>query len=341
MDDRTAWQAAGIYDPATPDAETRAALLAYLTQLGATLDDMVEADRLGRLPGLAGNLTRRSDAEVFTPRQLAAEGAVSLEQFGRVWRAAGLVEVGADEAVLTAADRETLLAFTAGAEVFGEDALLQFTRTVGAAVATIADAANATVGLTVEVDFASGTVNELELAQSIAIGARSLVDQVPTVITSLFRHHVEAAIRRYLAAGIGDTAVMAVGFLDVVDSTRLTHEIGAAAIGAAMSDFEQRATEIVSSHDGRLVKTIGDEVMYVATTPEAACRIAFELMDFADGHPVIGSLRGSVAWGPLARGFGDFYGPVVTRVTSIGTRMLRGAPEPVELFRVERPSVPV
>jgi adenylate cyclase len=231
-------------------------------------------------------------------------------------------------------------------------------------LATIADAALAIFGITVEPEFAAGERDELEFTKVAEAASAMLVNQVPLVIAGLFRHHVEAAIDRYQAMGVGERAVLAVGFLDVVGSTQLTWDVGAAAVGSALSEFERRAAEEIATRGGRLVKTIGDEVMFVATTADDAATIALELARFADSHPILTALRGSAAWGEAVRGFGDFYGPVVNlaarmvkeatpgavvvdaefatalspsvaRTVALGDRLLRGFEEAVPLFALE------
>jgi adenylate cyclase len=354
----------GLYDPSAPDADTRLALLRYLVDRGATGDELVEAGREHRLPALSSVLVRRQRAPRITPRQLAAMGVMPLETFDAVWRAAGLPAIDPDAPVLFDADGEVFAAFDAGAAVFGEDVTLQFTRVVGAALATIADAALAIFGITVEPEFAAGERDELDFTKVAEAASAMLVNQVPLVIAGLFRHHVEAAIDRYQAMGEGERAVLAVGFLDVVGSTNLTWDVGAAAVGSALSQFERRAAEEIATHGGRLVKTIGDEVMFVATSADDAALIALELARFADAHPILTSVRGAVAWGEAVRGFGDFYGPVVNlaarmvkaaepgavvvdvgfaaalsgsvaRTVPLGERALRGFDEPVPLFALQ------
>jgi class 3 adenylate cyclase len=354
----------GLYDPSTAGAETRLALLEYLVDRGATEPELVIASQEDRLPGLAIEMMRRQFAPRVTPRELAASDAVDLGTFDRVWRAAGLPAVDADERVLFDWDREVFGAFVAGAAVFGEEATLQFTRVVGAALASIADAALAIFGVTLEPTLETGELDELEYTKAAEGATAMLVNEVPAVIAGLFRHHVEAARDRYLAMGSGERAVLAVGFLDVVGSTQLTWDVGAAAVGSAMSEFERRAAEEIATRGGRLVKTIGDEVMFVATTVDDAARIALALARYADAHPILTSLRGGIAWGEAVRGFGDFYGPVVNlaarmvnqaepdqivvdaefaaalspslaRAVPLGPRALRGFGQPVPLFVVE------
>ena len=362
--DAAAFERLGLYDPGVPDAETRLALLQYLVDRGASEDELVHAAHEDRLPGLAIEIMRRQFAPRITPRELVESGEIDLATFDRVWRAAGLPTVDPDAPVLFDWDREVFGAFTAGAVVFGEEATLQFTRVVGAALATIADAALATFGVTLEPTLETGELDELEYTKVAEAATAMLVNEVPAVIAGLFRHHVESARERYLAMGAGERAVLAVGFLDIVGSTQLTWDVGAAKVGSAMSEFERRAAEEIASRGGRLVKTIGDEVMYVATSADDAALIGLALARYADEHPVLTSLRGSVAWGEAVRGIGDFYGPVVNlaarmvkqgepgqivvngelaaalspsvaRGVPLGERTLRGFDAPVPLFLLE------
>lgn len=316
MDDAAAWEEAGLYDPRAPAAAERLELLRYLVGLGATLEEMQEAARGRRLPALAGTLVRRVGGPRRTPAELAAAGIADLETVGRIWGAAGLPMPSADARVFTERDAETLAAFVAAAELFGEDQVLQFTRVMGGALAAVADASTALFGLTVADELTTAGAGEMEFARALAGGARSLVDVVPEVMGTLFLHHVDRAVDRYNAGG-GDevgarVAYLAVGFVDLVESTRMVQALAADGIADALTAFEQRATEVVAAHHGRVVKTIGDEVMFVATTATDAAEIALDLVSFAEGHPALRGLRGGLAWGPLVRGYGDYYGPVVT-----------------------------
>lgn len=323
MDDPARWEGAGLYDPAAPGAADRLALLRYLRDRGATLDEMVAYAGQGRLPALAGALVRREHRTRYAPGDLARLGVVDLDTYGRVFRAAGLPVLDPDEVGLTDLDADALASFVVSAEVFGEDEVLQFTRVIGAALASVADAATVLFGLTVGGQPSSTNAPETEYARAVEAGARLLVDVVPDVMRALFLQHVEAASGRY-AAGVGDggdarVAVLGVGFVDLVESTPMVHDLSADEIAAAITAFEQRATEVVAAHRGRVVKTMGDEVMFVTTTAPAAAEIAIELVAFAEGHPALRGVRGGLAWGRLVRGYADFYGPVVNLAARAAT----------------------
>lgn len=131
-------------------------------------------------------------------------------------------------------------------------------------------------------------------------------------------------------------------------------------------EFESRAADTVTDGAGRVVKLIGDEVMFVAETAQAGCEIALRLVEeFADDD-VVPPIRGGLAAGPTIRQEGDYFGAVVNlaaRATKIarsgcvlvpetltreladvssfafrkvGSRRLKGFPESVTLYRLER-----
>ena len=73
--DFDAMQAAGIADP-----RSRAGLLEYLAGLGFTVDEMAEAERRGRLFGLAGDVLLRSGPQIYTLRTAADSIGVPLRR---------------------------------------------------------------------------------------------------------------------------------------------------------------------------------------------------------------------------------------------------------------------
>src|SRR5262245_32053851 len=78
-----------------------------------------------------------------------------------------------------------------------------------------------------------------------------------------------------------------------------------------MDEFEGFAFAVVTEHDARLVKLIGDAVMFVAVDVDDACEIALTLTEQFrdDANPV--TPRGGLAHGDMLIRGGDYYGPVV------------------------------
>lgn len=106
------------------------------------------------------------------------------------------------------------------------------------------------------------------------------------------RHQIQAAILRLFSDPTTRESVtksLAVGFADLVGFTAWTAKSDTHALAALVEEFEVRARDTVSGHGGRVVKMIGDEVMFVIGDAASACDVA----------------AGLVAWN------GDYYGPVV------------------------------
>ncbi|HSO95011.1 MAG TPA: adenylate cyclase regulatory domain-containing protein [Acidimicrobiia bacterium] len=358
------WLERGLYDPRAANAADRVATLRYLAARGATTDDLAAAAATDTLPILAGELLERRVPRL-SRREAAERAGISVELAERISRTAGLGVVGPDEAVLFESDVTTFRLFAAAAEMFGTESTLQFVRVAGAALASIADAAMTNFGQGVAPRLDAEQAGELARAQAAEAASLILFDEVPAVLINLFLHHCETATRRAQTAGNLDTSDLTVGFLDLVGSTVLAERLSPAELGALISAFEREATEVVSATDGRVVKTIGDEVMFVTTDAVAACTIALDLADGVERHAVLHRLTGGLAAGPLVRGYGLYYGPILStaaraaklaepgsvlvtdvvraRATSggvsfrpIGEHVLRGFDTAVALFELER-----
>ena len=78
--------------------------------------------------------------ERFTQAEAAARAGVPLEWWVRIWRACGFPDPGPDARVCTEEDVEMLRTFEAGAELLGEDVVMQVARVIGSSMARVADA---------------------------------------------------------------------------------------------------------------------------------------------------------------------------------------------------------
>ncbi len=362
-DDADGWAALGLYDPEAPFADDRLATLRYLTARGATTEDLRAGVSGGNLPAVMAELARRRPG--CTLEELSARSGVSLPEARQLLRAAGLGDPAPDDASFVDADIETFRLGAAAVELFGLESTLQTTRVIGAALASIADAALTNFGQTVGVSPAPAG-RELELTETTDVANRLLFGAIPGILGAVFVHHADAATRRAVTTGAAATSDLTVGFLDLVGSTAMAERLSPTELGRAISGFERHATEQLTACDGRVVKTIGDEVMFVGTDAARACEVALDLARQVADDPVLPRLRGALAAGPLVRGYGDFYGPVVTTAARavklaepgtvlvteevrrradssvltfgpLGEQVLRGFDRPVALFRVERP----
>ncbi len=314
------FEAAGLYDPAAPEAADRLALLQWLAAQGATLEQMAEAQRQGSrsLIGLAGDLALRPGADL-TLAEVAAAAGMPPSAIERIRLAAGLRPAGADERLFSFEDAGIFANLATGDVFFGKRPMLQFIRVIGSSLARIAEAAVALFLTNVEGPIVEQQAGELTLAEA-NLRAIQALEAFPNGVRMILRAHMETAIRRLRAArrehSTLDTVQVTVGFVDLVGYTRLSRRLDPRDLGTLVERFEALATDTVAARDGRVVKLIGDEVMFVAIDAAAACDIALTLVErFAEDPSVMP--RGGLALGPALMRSGDFYGPVVNLASRI------------------------
>jgi adenylate cyclase len=111
-----------------------------------------------------------------------------------------------------------------------------------------------------------------------------------------------------------------VGFIDIAGYTSLSRRVGEDELAAVLERFEAAAAEIVARHRGRIIKSLGDEVLYVADDPHDAVGTALTMIEFAEADEVLPPLHAGVAFGPVLWRFGDVFGSTVniaSRLASI------------------------
>jgi adenylate cyclase len=106
----------------------------------------------------------------------------------------------------------------------------------------------------------------------------------------------------------------------MVGYTRLTRQIDEDELSRVLDAFELLATETIAEHHGRVVKMIGDEVLFVADSAVDAAEIALALTERTSADESIPAVRAGMASGRILSRFGDVYGSVVNlaaRLTSV------------------------
>ena len=325
------WERAGLYDPAAPDAQERLALLEYLTRRGATIEQMVQAHRVNSLPGVAGDLVTQGATTLVPVEEIARRSGVELPRVRRALLAAG-IPTSSDSKV--SQDLVGLMeAFEAGAELMGDDAILAFTRVLGASAMNIAEAAVALFWA----EFGPGSVSEgpdeLSRAELSEAATRAFL-AVPDVMAHAVMEQFERAQRRSQAVrgwshpsggDVGEpgspTETVALGFVDLVGSTAWSQTLNLREQNLALTRFESAAWSSAVLAEGRVIKMIGDEVFFYAPSVEAACCIGTEVCRAAADDEMLPDARGAVGVGPVTPREGDYYGPLVNllaRLVKVG-----------------------
>ena len=293
-----------------------ASLVEYLERLGATEDEMARAKAAGRLPSLAVDLTLRS-TQVLTPRAVATRLGMSIDQLVDVARALGLAPTDPDEPSFSEADLAVLVA----APVLGTDLL----RVAGGSLSRLAEAAVAAYVQTREVELVEAGAGALAWAQASAdIGRLAL--EVGNGLGSIFVHHVQEAIRwqRESQAPTHDRelARLAVGFVDLTGFTALSRHLPPAELIKVITQFESTAYDVAAELGGRIVKHIGDEIMFVALDAASGARIARALLAALPADTF--RPRGGLSYGDLLVRHGDYYGPVVNLASRLVDEAIPG-----------------
>jgi adenylate cyclase len=167
----------------------------------------------------------------------------------------------------------------------------------------------------------AGTQPE-DLEALVAEVADDVLPDLERILVTVWRRQLAANAPRALAAARGDanTGVLTVGFADMVNYTRLSRVVDSEELGKLLEQFETRATLLMAEHGGHLVKTLGDEVLFIADDAGAGAEIALKLVESHHADEELPELRAGLACGPVMSRFGDVFGEpvnIASRLTSV------------------------
>jgi adenylate cyclase len=246
----------------------------------------------------------------YTRVEVAELTGVDLPKLERFWRALGFAGVDDDDRTFTDLDLEAVRLYQ-GLQSLGAadtDTALQMARVMGSSLARIADA-------------------QLAPGYIISAGVADVVIPAMTrILEFVWRRQVAAGIQRTMVArshGLtsGQSPVLSVGFADMVGFTLLSQHLSDEELAAVVRRFEEISHDIVTSSRGRVVKMIGDEVMFVTDTVADAARIGLDLADAYADDDLLSDVRVGLASGPVLSRDGDYFGPTVNlahRIVNIG-----------------------
>ncbi|MFD1931624.1 MULTISPECIES: adenylate/guanylate cyclase domain-containing protein [Nonomuraea] len=253
----------------------------------------------------------------YTREQVAAGAGVSQELAERIWRALGFATHADDAVAFSDADVAALRRVRKMLEggLLDEPTVIRLARALGQTTARLAQwQAEIMIGAMLPEEEPS----DGDLARILETSQQLLPD-FEHVLVHVWRAQLAAAGTRLLAmADINDERVptrvsIAVGFADLVSFTRRSRELSERELAELVEGFESRASDVVAAHGARLVKTLGDEVLFTAPTQAQAAEIALDLIE-------TGQLRIGMAYGPVVPMMGDVFGTTVNlaaRLTAI------------------------
>ena len=306
MVDFDALEAAGI-----ANARERAALIEYLDGLGFTAEEMVEAERRGRLFGLAGDAVRRTGRPAYSLRTAAETLGLPLDDVTHSWAMLGLTVAGPDHVALSQADVDVLATCDALKAQMGEAGAAGLLRLIGAAMARLAEAETGVLRNAAPDFWITRSHDELTTARTW----RALAELIPRVGAMLDAVHRHQLTRPNLFENVisdpSASVACGVGFADLSGFTELTQVLSAAELSTLLSGFGAAVSDVVHADEGRLVKFIGDAVMWVSSTPESLVKTATDLVNDPRTREARLRVRAGLSYGPVLAINGDYFGSAV------------------------------
>ena len=304
MLDFDALEAAGVRD-----ARRRRPLLEYLDSLGFTLEEMAEAERRGRLFALSGDAVMRSGPPVHSLRSAAQAIGRPLADVEQAWAALGLTAADADQISLSEADLDGLRTIFELGMATGSETSFGVLRVLGGAMARLAEAESSAIRAGVPAIQINYTDDELTTAQAYASVA-AFVPRIGRLIDAVHRQHLESA-RMYFEDVLRDTSptvYCGVGFVDLSGFTSLTQALTPGELSGLLSEFSASVSDVVHADGGRVVKFIGDAVMWVSPTAGQLANAARDMVDHPKARDAGLQVRAGLAYGPMLALDGDYFG---------------------------------
>ncbi|HEY8754209.1 MAG TPA: adenylate/guanylate cyclase domain-containing protein [Arthrobacter sp.] len=268
-------------------------------------------------------------------REVAAGAGLSLLSARKLWRALGFPNFGDEDVAFTERDQAALSTVVdlVRTGVLTEEAAISVTRSIG-------QMTDRMVVWQIE-----ALVEDMVHEQGVtdAVARKRLVRELPSLLDAL-EHMLVYSWRRQLNAGVQRLAVRAeaglqaseegregdeddaplplaraVGFADLVSYTSLSRRMNEKTLARLVQRFENKCAEIISVGGGRLVKTVGDEVLYIAETPAAGAEISLALAQAFTEDEILPEARVAMVWGRILSRLGDIYGPTVNLAARLTT----------------------
>jgi len=158
-------------------------------------------------------------------------------------------------------------------------------------------------------------------ARAAAAKLADIADDLEPLLIYAWRRHLSAAISRMVtdAEPIEDQpgVVRSVGFADLVSFTRLVRRLSERELARVVQRFEALASDVVTAHGGRVIKTVGDEVLFVAIGAAPAAAIALDMVEAMTADDVLPDVRVGMASGRVVSRLGDVFGTTVNRASRL------------------------
>ncbi len=301
--------------------------------------DVPMADRAGAgLRPLVG--LRVEEMAGLGPRTMTGPGLAERvgrdhEVLRRWWRVMGFPEVDDRVRAFTETDAEMIemLGGVLDREIVDVADAEQVMRVTAAALQRVAEVQGEALTTRLE-ELAGPTPTEAQIVQFVEAARAHVLPVYERMVDYMWRRQLAAVLRRQISLVTGDgerTGERAVGFVDLVGFTRLGKARDDRELARLLDRFERLALEVITDHGARLVKSIGDEVMVVASSPEAGVAVGLGIVEACAEDAELPDAHAGFTWGPVVETLGDVYGVSV----NLASRLV-GAARPASLVVDQR-----
>ncbi len=145
----------------------------------------------------------------------------------------------------------------------------------------------------------------------------SLTDEVEPLLIYVWRRQLTATIQRMLTLEDEAGSTSVIGFADLVNFTSVVRRLTERELAQMVQRFEDLCTDIVTAHGGRVVKTVGDEVLFQTFDVAPAAAIALDLVEAMSEDELLPAARVGMAHGAVVRRLGDVFGTTVNRASRL------------------------
>jgi len=254
----------------------------------------------------------------YTSEEVANAVRMDLDEADRLWIELGFSPIDRDERHFTDADVEVLTMLRDLQENWSiePELIISMTRVLGQALSRVAytQAESIQVGSDPNNTRDADSLVELN-EEALPRIANLLFDgKFEKFLSYAWRRHLAEAVRRRLENHEGDYIV---GFADLVGYSSLTSRMDPEMLPDLISRFEQFAYQQVAQAGGRVLKLIGDAIMFTVPSPEAASAAALGLRNPSLDGSALPKVRVGLAMGPAVAIEGDLFGETVNRANRL------------------------
>jgi adenylate cyclase len=250
----------------------------------------------------------------LTSREVAQMAGVDLMEAWRFWRALGFPRVAADSKFFSHRDVAILkegLSLLEREDIDNE-VLLSITRVHGQAFARMAAVQAGVLRNIVAQAMSDEAITDGAAVDEVVAAAEGLLTEGGPFLNYAWRRHLVAALVSLAtpdSSELAPSVELTVGFADLVGFTEVSQNLSRRETAAILERFETLAYELIPENRGRVVKMIGDEVMFTAPEAEAALEISLCLVEACEADALVPAVRVGVAKGPTLAWQADVYGP--------------------------------